>query len=599
MNNMRNNIKETARKGLFYILTSLPLGGLGWAFTSCSDFSDYNDTPVDQMASSGQTLWENISQNSQLSDFAALVQRAGYVDQLNTPRALTVWAPLNGTFSRADYESLSTEDLLNQFVLSHVAEYTHTASGLVDERVHTLNEKSFTFAGNGSYTFDGISISQANLPNSNGLMHLLGGVAKYYPNLYQYLFTAEGIDLLREFFKQYELTFLDESASVKGPMVNGVQTYIDSVRVTYNTMTMSLNAYLELEDSSYTFLMPTDDAFTEMYNRVKPYYRYLGTTLAPDLANYTAASSTNTKPVTVDAAYMSDSLTKRVIMRNLFYSNNDVYNQWVVDKGIYTDTLRSTTRTKFSNPREILGRTVGEPVEMSNGYARLVDSLAFLSWEAYCPEISVNPRNYLGALFPVAAQSYRNQSLPDSLVERVFGPESGITNYRYLWIAPGGERTKPEFFITLPNVMSTTYNFYVVFLPSAWPEIGGDARPNWLNFQLHYCNDKGAMATYNFSRAYADSLRTGGTLPNVPTAVNANTAFTNDPAKTDTMFIGQFTFPVAYRGLGDADFGPAIHVTTPISVFNANQLATYSRDIRIAAILMRPVELDEYEANNK
>jgi hypothetical protein len=77
--------------------------------------------------------------------------------------------------------------------------------------------------------------------------------------------------------------------------------------------------------------------------------------------------------------------------------------------------------------------------------------------------------------------------------------------------------------------------------------------------------------------------------------VNANSAFTNDPQKTDTVFIGRFTFPVAYSGLGE-DYYPSIRVTSPISVFSSQQLQTYTRDVRIAAILLRPVELDEYEA---
>jgi hypothetical protein len=34
-------------------------------------------------------------------------------------------------------------------------------------------------------------------------------------------------------------------------------------------------------------------------------------------------------------------------------------------------------------------------------------------------------------------------------------------------------------------------------------------------------------------------------------------------------------------------------------VFNNTQLSTYSRDVHIAAILMRPVELEEFEAKNK
>ena len=39
---------------------------------SCSDFDDYNTAVTDANASAGQTLWENIKGNSQLSDFAAL-----------------------------------------------------------------------------------------------------------------------------------------------------------------------------------------------------------------------------------------------------------------------------------------------------------------------------------------------------------------------------------------------------------------------------------------------------------------------------------------------------------------------------------------------
>jgi hypothetical protein len=149
--------------------------------------------------------------------------------------------------------------------------------------------------------------------------------------------------------------------------------------------------------------------------------------------------------------------------------------------------------------------------------------------------------------------------------------------------------------------MSTTYNFYVVFMPTRFTNGGSvDDRPNWLNFQLNYCTAKGATATYNFSKAYADALQSGGTLPAVPTAVNASTAFMNDPTKTttDTVFIGQFTFPVNYNGLGD-EYYPSLRVSSPISVLNNTHLTNYSRDVRIAAILLRPVELEEFEAKNK
>lgn len=567
---------------------------------SCSDFSDYNEVPVDQLATGNQTLWENISQHPQLTEFAALVKRVGFDSELSKSGFYTVWAPLNGTFSAADYAAMSDSLVLQQFVKNHVAEYGHGASGLVRERIHTLNDKSYIFEGNGSYTFDRVSITDPNLPSSNGVLHLLGGQAVFYPNLYEYLMSAENNALLHDYFKKYEQTYLDQNASVKGPMVDGVQTYIDSVMVTYNSLTYSLNALIQNEDSSYTFIMPTDEAYQKMYDRVKPLHNYIESTIVQDVENFTSASGTQTKTITTNAPYLQDSLTSRAVVRNLIYSNNDAYNQWILGNGPETDTLRSTTRTKLSNPDDILNKyMVGKPIELSNGYARLVDSLAFYPWETFNRQINVNPRFYLYGLFDGTAHGY---TVEDSFIPFVFGPDANITDFRYYSIEPNGIYNKPTIIISLPDVLSTTYNFYVVFLPSAWSVFGGEERPNKLNFQLSYCGTNGKLANYIFDKAYADSLLTGGKLPTLPTSISSSTvamrsAFENDPFKTDTVFIGRFTFPVAYSGLGD-DYRPNIRITSPISTFNATQMAQYTRDVRIAAIIMKPVELEEFE-NNK
>ena len=572
------------------------------AATSCSDFSDYNEAKLDSTPSGNLTLWENISQNPQLSEFASMVKKTGFDSALNNTRYFTVWAPMNGTFNQSELATLTDSALLVQFIKSHVAEYGHPATGLLNERIHTLNEKSFTFAGSGSYTFDGVDITASNLPSNNGLIHMLNGAARFYPNLYEYIFMAQGIDSLREQFRRYQVTTLDLDASIKGPMVNGVQTYIDSVMITYNTLTNQLNAQIANEDSSYTFLMPTNKAFSSTYDRIKSLYHFITTTVVQDAENFTKAGDTKTKSISMDAEFLSDSLTRRVLFQNLVFSNTNMYNQWLVGKNTPSDTLRSTTRTKFSNPKDLVETyMVGQPVEMSNGYARIVDSLAFYPWESFNPEISVSPRNYLANLFPANAQAHRTQSIPDSLLAQIFGDKEvkrrNYSNYRYLWIDPGGDRVKPDFCINLPSVLSTTYNIYVVFLPSAMRMLGNDPRPNKLNFELSYCTESGTLASYKFSKAYADSLLTGGALPKLPTALNMNTAFENDPTKLDSVFIGQFTFPVAYNGLGD--YSPNIRVTSPLSVFSNDQLATYTRDVRIAAIVLKPVELEEFEAKKK
>ena len=101
--------------------------------TSCSDFKDYNEVPTDALPAGNQTLWQNIQQDAELSDFAALVKQAGFDTELDNTKSFTVWAPKNGTFSMADYQGLSQANLLQQFVKNHVAEYGHQASGAVSD----------------------------------------------------------------------------------------------------------------------------------------------------------------------------------------------------------------------------------------------------------------------------------------------------------------------------------------------------------------------------------------------------------------------------------------------------------------------------------
>ncbi|MBO4811805.1 MAG: fasciclin domain-containing protein [Prevotella sp.] len=570
--------------------------------TACSDFSDYNEAPVDAQPSGNLTLWENIQQHPQLTEFASLLRRTGFAEQLANSRTYTVWAPVNGTFSVADYQHLGDSLVLQQFVKSHVAQYVHVASGDISERIHTLNGKSFDFLGNGNYTYAGQKINQANLPSSNGVVHLLDGMAHFYPNLYEYLRMGENIDSLRNYFLKYELTTLDIEQSVKGPMVEGVQTYIDSVVVTDNQLINRLNADLANEDSTYTFLMPTNKAYADLYAKIKPLYNILATTTVQDVDAFAKPSDTMTKEIQVDKEYLSDSLVRSVIVGDLVYSNNNVYNRWLVDKGEFTDTLRSTTRSKFSNPRDILAPVI-QKQSMSNGSAYIMDSLAFLPWELYNPQIEANLANnvYRENSKDRFTFSSNMVNVPDSIAKRIFN-DPLATRFRYLWIYPTSDYAKPDVFVELPNVLSTTYQIYAVFMPTRyqldedryWIFDSGDEKPNLLNFQLNYCGANGKVATYSFSSKY---LASGDSKDENPKAVNKTTAFTNDPYKVDTVYLGQFTFPVAYRGLNG--YSPNIHISNPIGVFNKTDMATYTRDVRLAAIILKPMELVEYEENEK
>lgn len=546
------------------------------AVTSCSDFSDYNDTPVSDVQQADRTLWENISQNDQLSDFATLVKKAGFDDELSQPHYYTVWAPLNGTYDASSLMSADSATVLYQFVKSHIAEYNHSVSGLVDERIHALNRKSFAFEGDGQYTYAGHTLRQLNLPNSNGIMHLLDGAARFYPNLYEYLFSCEGIDSVATFFKRYETSVLDTKNSVLGPTINGKQTYIDSVMITSNSLLNRIKAKLDKEDSTYTMLVPTNEAWLAHYDKISKCYNYINTTVAQNIDEATSTSSAPTASVTVDAAYTKDSLTRLHLVSDLVYNNNNYYNNWLIDDTVEPyDTLRSTTSGYMTNPQEIMSRVIDRET-MSNGTFCLVDSLAFRPWESWCFPLGQSPlysRTWTGSNTMV----YIDNTFFDDIKYVPKNPAQ--KQLGYLWVTPLSNYGKPQLDVKLRNVLSTTYNIYIVLAPGM--DVGEDAdgnkflKPNMLDFTLSYCDAKGKLATKKL-----------------------NQKVVNDPTRVDTLAVGTFTFPVAYAGLGNTVY-PNLKITTDFGVFDKAKMAAYTRDFRIVSILMKPAELDEFEATKE
>ncbi len=538
--------------------------------TSCSDWNDYNEVKPDAVnASADLSLWENISKNPELSDFAKIIQKVGFDDELKAAHYYTVWAPLNGTYDAQALMETDNKEVLFQFVKNHIAEYNHPASGAFFERIRSLNLKSHIFEGTANaYTFSGVNVQQANLPSVNGTMHILASEAPFLTNVYEYLQERYGEDSIANYFHNYEYTFLDEERSVVGPIVDGRQTYIDSVMVTENTLLNYLGANLDEEDSTYTFLYPSNDAWNKRYNEIKPLYKYINNLKMQDLINSTSNTDIPTLQVSsFDTEYMTDSLVKRAIIGNLAFSNNDTYNA-ILNKTSFNpeDTLRSTNRAKFSNPAEIL-KASSESIEMSNGKVLVMDSIAYYPWESYSSEINASAVFYGSRVLTGTSHDVRVDD-PDSTKADFKKMREPL---RYIWVEPTSNYSKPELDIYLPQVLSTTYNIYLVMVPANISKADSlrENKPNQINVTLNYCNANGSLADKNFG------------------------TFSNDVSKIDTLYIGQHTFPVCYRGI--TNYYPNIKITSPFSVFNKTMMETYTRDLRIAAVILKPIEMEEYE----
>lgn len=561
--------------------------------TSCTDFSDYNDTYIDGNASADRTLWENINGDSNLSQFASLLTKAGYDKILNSANSFTVWAPVNGSFDMTQYESLDSAKLVQQFVKNHIANYNYIVSGVwsTPKRIRTLNNKSYDFANNGTCTFDGLNVTATNIAGNNGVMHKIDGVAPYYPNILDFFSDTTtvkslGIDSVAAYFNKYNESYLDESKSVVGPIVNGKQTYIDSVMVTYNTLANRLRARISDEDSSYTVLLPTNAAWKAELSKAADAYKL------KQYIPYRGVDGNNTvvdQVYTVSKVnYLKDSLAHESLAQMLVFSNNDTYNEgFLANSFSGTDSVRTPTKTKFSSPANLLLH-VNSKVGMSNGMGLVMDTLAYNSWDTYCYERSFTPTSSNVIKVTLGSASRTSVTFTDKLRN-----SETVSWYN---VQPSGTNS-PKVEVLLPDVTSGTYSVYVVLAPPySTASAAIDTLPNKYKFTMYYSQVGENTTTTTTLRFSAD----GAINPsqNKQKAFVVDNSYSrrfdeNGKALPDTMKVGEITLPVSYASTG---VGPSLLIETNVKL---TERSKYSREIRLMKVLLRPVSKGDYNATKE
>lgn len=596
------------------------------AATSCSDFSDYNAIDASAEPSADKTLWENIQANANLSDFAEVLEKVGYDKVLNESHTYTVWAPVNGSFDKDSLFSLSDSKIIKEFVKNMVANYSHQETDVNDTTVFMLNEKLMKFHGKNtsSMTFDGQSLiansglSAFNYPSTNGILYTISNPSTFRYNGYEIITdTKDKASKFYDMVMKYQTVTLDEKNSVKGEIVNGLQVYDDSVLIVNNSLTeRTLRSKLTNEDSLYTVLIPNDEAWDEAYNRIAKYYNYI-----PEM-NYQDLSDKDLKPVKGggntastafmalgyakklvklsskpsdsefedNASYWTDSIAKRNVTNNLIYSEtNTKYNYKLADGQKFEkgDTLYTTTRKKLTNLPELDNVTM-ETKTLSNGHARIINNIPFKSWETYAPEIRTrNVVRYLTSNSSnVSNVTYTNVSKDICTFDK---PDEKNLYYVRVNVSEGSAYA-PEMDFKLPDVLSTTYDIYAVVVPG-WIENQDNPdyvrKPYTLRFDINYTNEKNEEVRGRFN---------GEGLVTEAARVVKVPAFVCGAEKVDTIKLGRVTFPVSYAG---TEAYPNIKVYCTLTSFGSANRKKYDQQIRIANIIMKPIDLVEYEEKLK
>lgn len=578
-------------------------------FQSCTDWDDHYDVTTDGSGASDKTLWEQISNNPKLSNFAALMEKVGYDKALSTNQSYTVWAPSNDAFDFEKYNAMSDSLLKAEFLNNHIARGYHRATGEINERVHLLNKKVMAFQGNGCYTLGNIALDSTNMLGKNGIMHLMSSYINFRPNFYEEFLRNEYTTSLAKLYKSAMKREIDKDNSIEGPIKDGAMTYLDTVYVESNKMFSYLNSKLTTEDSTYTMIVPTDKAWKAAYDKVKSYYKYPKSIEPFTVKNNDKTGEveyTQAGVVTLDADSLTELYTTTSILRPLIYSNtiNPTFQKGDIPTGA-TDSIKSTTGDVICNTLNYNSENSrlvydakdmfvnAEKKVMSNGNAWITDSLRVKPWDSWCPIIHLRAQNgnYQAAVNEKKVSISQNVAVSsNNRNKKVEGSMHANQYYEVI----SKLRAVPEVYFYIPEMWYTPYAVYLTMVPANITDEEAEVTSQKIQVLSVQNNPKGGAQKVNTGIEFEDLLEPLNEDFNNSDYIGS-VKFdygTNEKSKIVSKFMGVFNPAFCYRNLSNFTDPAAYPVFSILCKDRA--VKNKSAVLRIAGITLVPMEAVKY-----
>lgn len=571
------------------IFTGMALAGALFLGSACND--EWDDHYQDKGVNSNLTILELIKSDSELENFCAVLDACGVSDSLlNQSRVYTLWAPVIDDRTRDSLiERISSgarDTVFTRFIGSHISNYMHIASGNMNNNaVRLLNEKVLRFNGSGAeYTFGGVPlrIAESNVRARNGVLHKIEKSVAYAINIWEYLSQDTRLDSLRKYLYYYDKRDFNEYLSTPGPIINGVQTYIDSVFVNSNKWFYSIG-YLAAEDSLYNMFAITNNVWEKMVPFAESYYNFYRT---PGMVEH------------------YDSIQYHQARHNLIYPL--VFN--VNDqRPEYKDSIKSTFYDNKKFIRKTLISGVIDSVELSNGKVYIMDEFKYSPYDLWFDTIKVegevnyepyvtsnHGKNCVAGEVQVMSVTMQNPNI-----------KGKISGYGYGYAVRSGETAKPTMEYKIPGTLSGKYRIAVVVVPAniTNSNLSADAlKPSRIRVDLRMRDGNGAAKQiYSTNNGYE------------LTSQNIYKSLVNDPTRIDTLYLYDTTddkvnknptkrvpyiFDLGYceQGIDIDDVQAQITLTSDLKGKTEN--TNFDRDLRIDCILLEPV-IEESEEDNE
>ena len=581
------------------LLAILAIAALG----ACSD--DHYE--VDGVLASKGTLWENISKQAELSEFASIlssvyysssettVTTQTYADLLNSDQTFTVWVPKNGTFDYPEWKKMldsgDREQIYKvefQLIRNCMTRYQHVLNGDKVEDVMLFNRKNGNF-NCAAKTINEKSITSYNIGATNGVLHITDGNIEFLPNIYEYMSSNAKLSRLNEFIKKYEKNEFDQNASTQGPTIDGNITWVDSVTNLTNTYFYYMGAYLNREDSTYMMIMPTDECWDNEYDKMKSYYNYIPSyiqkviTVNPsDLTTSEETFTTNYTDEELDS--INDFRTCDAIARNLCFNERWQFghnHNDMVQEGA-CDSIESTSGIVFYDPYSAQLFNNVEPIRLSNGYGYLVDKYNFrlqdtwLDERLYEAERMVESYDYcttnLTRVYIANPWSYVNEEEMEGVTKT-----DTVISLNALTLEPTRSTANTSAIFKAPNTLSCKYDIVAVMVYNIDKQLPYQFRA-YINYheggkatqtRTQLKPEEGVNGTGNYFQTKTPHVDEKGMLQ------------FND----SVMIAKDFELPVCYYALDDA------YVTIEIqSYMTSTQRSQFTNELIIDKIVFIPKE---------
>lgn len=555
---MNNNIKNMFRTGVMIAAGAL-------ALASCSD--TWNEHYDDSLGASGikyqgSTL-AYIQSNPQLSDFAEVLKATGVDARLSADQKLTVWAPVNGSFNKAEILRQAAENkdkVIKNFVQNHISLY---ALPIADkyQKARMLNEKAYDVPVYAD-SVNGSKVIEKNVSCTNGITHVVESPLVYRNNIYEQIVEEYEAwvnaghapescpNNLYSFLQSKDSFILDESRSIaNGVDEYGNRIYIDAQYDRYNEALdasksaglINADALVYEEDSSFIAIIPSPEAYQARFDYAKSLLKFNPKdtrsnnvdSLANEYANRFASydlffNNTNN-------AFSADSLKSTIYGR----SNDAWYNH------VY---YRVQPRTHALPEGKQINDIIGEGkytkrIECSNGVAYVVDNYPMSIQEQFCYPLRNLYATYRNTDFETGAPSVTAPSrnvpvdpnlkviLADSLQQQIsetgdttyvkvqylktVSGDAGVTNPTILTYVESGV-VNPTCAFYLNETMSGKYTIKVVTAP-IWARNGYEGRGPLDPVSSSQNGFKSSKAEYHFQARIIEKGADG----NFPTATTA------------------------------------------------------------------------------